>query len=873
MRRIRAVTALAALALLLTAAGSPTLVAAAPAGQVHAPNLQTVIPPDSFSIVQTATGREFRYTHLVYNSGPGPLEVQPSYDQATGGYRGTQLLFTHNPAGAWSQVGTRRVPDVFVYHAEHGHFHFPLASFGLYAVGSDGGVGAPVARSPKTGFCIDDSYIYNPSIEHAGAFVGSRSSCTDPTGLRGISVGGADEYDYRDPGQAVPIDGVADGTYWFRALSDPNNDFVEADESDNETDVRVTIAGDRVTAGAVRQPDSTPPAVAITSPSDGTLVKGGVDVTATTAGPADAVELLVDGIPVARAQPGSGPTSLAWDSRSVTDGSHWLAVRATDALGRIGTSAALAVVVGNVAPPSPEGPLTLATSAFSDGTGAQTATVSGLTGGEQLLALVSADGQQGQSATVTSEGMAWVLVQRANTQLGTSEIWKAVVGSGTSAVSATATLDEPAYDASLTLLAFRGSGGVGAASGDGASNGAAATALTTTSPGSLVVGVGNDWDSATARTVRDGEVMVHEYVDRRVGDTFWAQASANAIPAPGTRVTSGTSAPAEDRWNYAAAEVVAASTAPQPPDTTAPGVMMTDPEAGASVAGLLRLSATATDNVAVTQVVFEVDGVQVGAPVTTAPFTTTWDTTRAAGGPHAITARASDAAGNTTRSAPVLVTVDNTAPPVAAIAIDAKVTVARRGTLTTPGLRTTQAGDTLLAFVAADGPGGAGQQSAVVTGAGLAWSLVKRSNTQSGAAEIWAARATSAVNGAAIRATPTAGGFWGSLTVIAFAGASGTNVAGAAGAPTGAPSIYLPGVATGSWVFAVGNDWDSAASRVPAAGQVVEHEYLAPVGDTFWVQRTATPAVTPGLVTIADTAPSDHQWNYAAVEVTAAPGS
>ena len=111
----------------------------------------------------------------------------------------------------------------------------------------------------------------------------ARSSCTDPTGLRGISVGGADEYDYRDPGQAVPIDGVADGTYWFRALSDPNNDFVEADESDNETDVQVTIAAGRVTAGAVRHPDSTPPAVAITSPSDGTLVKGSVDVTATTA--------------------------------------------------------------------------------------------------------------------------------------------------------------------------------------------------------------------------------------------------------------------------------------------------------------------------------------------------------------------------------------------------------------------------------------------------------------------------------------------------------------------------------------------------------------------------------------------------------------
>ena len=57
--------------------------------------------------------------------------------------------------------------------------------------------------------------------------------------------------------------------------------------------------------------------------------------------------------------------------------------------------------------------------------------------------------------------MAWVLVQRANTQLGTSEIWKAVAGAGTSVVATTATLGQPAYDASLTLLAFSGSGGVG----------------------------------------------------------------------------------------------------------------------------------------------------------------------------------------------------------------------------------------------------------------------------------------------------------------------------------------------------------------------------------------------------------------------------
>ena len=63
-----------------------------------------------------------------------------------------------------------------------------------------------------------------------------------------------------------------------------------------------------------------------------------------------------------------------------------------------------------------------------------------------------------------------------------------------------------------------------------------------------------------------------------------------------------------------------------------------------------------------------------------------------------------------------------------------------RGTLTSPALTTTTAGDAVLAFVSFDGPSGAGGQSATVTGAGLSWTLVKRSNTQPGTSEIWAPR-------------------------------------------------------------------------------------------------------------------------------------
>jgi len=69
-------------------------------------------------------------------------------------------------------------------------------------------------------------------------------------------------------------------------------------------------------------------------------------------------------------------------------------------------------------------------------------------------------------------------------------------------------------------------------------------------------------------------------------------------------------------------------------------------------------------------------------------------------------------------------------------------------------------------------------------------------------------------------------------------------------------------------VFAIGNDWDGATARTPVAGQtIVRQRVNTAVGDTFWVQSTATPSTSTGAVTIHDNAPVNHQWNYAAVEI------
>jgi chitodextrinase len=114
---------------------------------------------------------------------------------------------------------------------------------------------------------------------------------------------------------------------------------------------------------------------------------------------------------------------------------------------------------------------------------------------------------------------------------------------------------------------------------------------------------------------------------------------------------------------------VVVSNAPgNPGDSTAPSVSVTAPAANATLSGTVTVTAAATDNVGVAGVQFKVDGVDVGAEDTGAPYSVQWNTTAAANGNHGITAVARDAAGNNSTSTNIAVTVVNDqAPPSVSI--------------------------------------------------------------------------------------------------------------------------------------------------------------------------------------------------------------
>jgi beta-lactam-binding protein with PASTA domain len=220
----------------------------------------------------------------------------------------------------------------------------------------------------------------------------------------------------------------------------------------------------------------------------------------------------------------------------------------------------------------------------------------------------------------------------------------------------------------------------------------------------------------------------------------------------------------------------------------------------------------------------------------------------------------------------VALVVSSGPPASGALSVDTTVSIDGNGTVLTPPFDTAAAGELLVAFAASDGPS-FNDQTLTVSGAGLTWTLQRRSNVQMGVSEIWTATAPAPLVGVRVTAAQTLGGFDQSLTVVAFRGASRTGASAIAGAPSGAPSVSLTTTRAGSLVYGVGNDWNRAVSRAVGAGQTMIHEWAdSGVGDTFWVQARSAPVANAGAnATINDSSPTTDQWNLAAIEILAAP--
>ncbi|MGH9104660.1 MAG: hypothetical protein ACRDZX_02265, partial [Acidimicrobiales bacterium] len=180
---------------------------------------------------------------------------------------------------------------------------------------------------------------------------------------------------------------------------------------------------------------------------------------------------------------------------------------------------------------------------------------------ELLVAFLSSDGPAGsgqQSVTGVAGGnLTWTLVVRSDFQYGDAEIWTAFSPEPVSSMTVTASRSAGGYEGSITLAAFKGAAPApGAASVAGSPSGQPIVTMTTTAPGSLVWGVGHDWDNPTSRHLGRGQVMVHQYLDHASDDTSWVQRVKGPIATSGTTTSIIDTRPTSDQWDLAAVEIV-----------------------------------------------------------------------------------------------------------------------------------------------------------------------------------------------------------------------------------------------------------------------------------------------------------------------------
>jgi len=134
------------------------------------------------------------------------------------------------------------------------------------------------------------------------------------------------------------------------------------------------------------------------------------------------------------------------------------------------------------------------------------------------------------------------------------------------------------------------------------------------------------------------------------------------------------------------------------------------------------------------------------------------------------------------------------------------------GAFATPLFSTSAGNELLLAFISVSpqsGSSGGGPASVIdVTGGGLTWVLVKRTNVQAGSAEIWRAFSTAPLSNISVSPDVSAFNDY-TVTIVSFTGVdtSGTNGSGAIGATgsgnggSGTPAASLTTTRSGSVVF------------------------------------------------------------------------
>lgn len=398
--------------------------------------------------------------------------------------------------------------------------------------------------------------------------------------------------------------------------------------------------------------DTTPPTVSMTAPTTGTTIGGTVTLSANAM---DNVAVASVQFKVDNANVGSpvtvAPYNLSWDSTTATNrASHNITATATDTSGNSATSTAVTVttcnspyilsggVCSNPPPPSISvtSPLAGATVSGTTNVTASASSTISIAGVQFTL-----DGNNlGTQDTTAPYSISWNTATAANGTHTLGAVATDSLGQSTTSSSVSVTVNNaPPPDTTPPTVSIT----------------APAAGSTLTGNVTFSANASDNVAVASVDLKVDGVLLSH--ITNAPYSATWVTTNV----ANGTHTLSAVATDSSNNTSTVSETVTVNNAAPG--DTTPPTVSITAPTAGSTISGVATLSANATDNVAVQSVQFKLNGVNLGAAVTSAPYNFSWDTTGSTNGTYTLSAVATDTSNNSTTSASVSVTVSNASPP------------------------------------------------------------------------------------------------------------------------------------------------------------------------------------------------------------------
>ena len=194
--------------------------------------------------IQNDHQREYlRFSTVHINIGDGNLQIRGGGQIAPCTIDGIDYLqctvATQEILDAQGNVVATHPAGVAFFHPEHNHWH--QSAVALFDIRTDVNLpGTAVAQGVKITFCFVDVETISTTGAQKKTYPRTYFQCNGD--FQGLAAHWADEYHQSTPLQELDITGIPNGVYYLTHTADPENHWLESNETNNFTWVKFQLS-------------------------------------------------------------------------------------------------------------------------------------------------------------------------------------------------------------------------------------------------------------------------------------------------------------------------------------------------------------------------------------------------------------------------------------------------------------------------------------------------------------------------------------------------------------------------------------------------------------------------------------------------------